>query len=134
MAVGPFRTVLAEQLARGVSASHRLPNDVVARYCEPFGSLSARLRFLAFLRALDPVAAEKALASYGGMPVRIVWGEHDVFQPVAEAHALARALPSAHLRVVPGGHFLPEERPEVLAREILAALHQPIPTAEDNER
>jgi len=119
--IAPFCTVLTGQLARGISSNGQLGDDVVARYAEPFASLATRFRFLAFLRALDPAAVERAVASYGAMPVRVVWGEQDVFQPVAEGRELVGALPAASLRVVAGGHFLPEERPEVLADEILLA-------------
>lgn len=122
MILGPFRTVLDSQLARGLWPRRRLGADVLDRYYEPLRSLAARLRFLALLRALDPPAVERALPSYGSMPVRVVWGEQDVFQPVVEARALAAALPAAALRVVSGGHFLPEDKPAVLVEEIVHAL------------
>jgi pimeloyl-ACP methyl ester carboxylesterase len=54
------------------------------------------------------------------MPVRIVWGENDLWQPVSYAQRLSRDIPYADLSVVPGaGHFLPEDAPSELAAEIL---------------
>ncbi|MER7795883.1 alpha/beta hydrolase [Microbacterium sp. NPDC096154] len=56
-------------------------------------------------------------------PVRILWGEHDRWQPLAYAHRLLRDLPNASLAVLPGaGHFLMEDDPEWVAREVLDFL------------
>jgi pimeloyl-ACP methyl ester carboxylesterase len=131
MTLGPFRTVLDRQLARGLWPRRRLGGDVLDRYYEPLRSIPARLRFLALLRALDPTAVEHALPSYESMPVRVLWGEQDVVQPVAEGHALAAALPAAVLRVVSGGHFLPEDRPAILAEEIVQAITDHAATSPD---
>ena len=55
---------------------------------------------------------EGKLASLG-VPVLLVWGEHDEFAPVAGAHRFKRELPAAELAIVEGaGHFVWEDAPE----------------------
>jgi haloalkane dehalogenase len=55
---------------------------------------------------------EGSLASLG-VPVQLVWGEHDEFAPVAGAHRLRRELPHAELVVLEdAGHFVWEDEPE----------------------
>lgn len=55
------------------------------------------------------------------VPVHLVWGEHDVFFPLADAEAMVDTFPDATLEVVRGaGLFSHEERP----REVAAALRR----------
>jgi pimeloyl-ACP methyl ester carboxylesterase len=52
--------------------------------------------------------------------VRLLWGDADDFLPPDRvAKPLAQEL-GAELRLLPGGHFLPHENPDAVAREILA--------------
>lgn len=56
------------------------------------------------------------------MPVLILQGDQDVVVPPGNAELLARRIPQAQVRVLPGaGHFLPMERPEEVA-DLLAAF------------
>jgi 3-oxoadipate enol-lactonase len=57
-----------------------------------------------------------------GVPVLVVAGGKDAIIPPAEAEAMAAALPNARLVLLPGGHLPPLERPDELARELLAFL------------
>jgi len=120
--LGPFATILGSQVRAGFSAGYVLPAAVLHHYQAPLTTLRARRRFLAFVRTFDPLAVERALASYPEVPIRIVWGEQDRFQPVAEAEEVHHRLRGSTLRVVAGGHFLPEERPDVIADEIRLLL------------
>lgn len=59
--------------------------------------------------ALKPLAIEK----------RLLWGEHDPLVPAWEGEKLARAI-GAELKVFDDvGHAVPEERPDLLAAELL---------------
>jgi haloacetate dehalogenase len=55
-------------------------------------------------------------------PLHVLWGErgvvHRLFTPVADWSAQARGPVSG--RTTPGGHYIPEESPELLASEMLA--------------
>lgn len=57
------------------------------------------------------------------VPVQLVWGERDVFFPVAWAAEMVPTFPDARLATVPGaGLFAHEERPEEVARALLPVL------------
>jgi len=47
------------------------------------------------------------------VPTLLVYGDRSGCLPAGER--LARVLPHAHLRILPGGHFLPAEQPALLA-------------------
>lgn len=56
------------------------------------------------------------------IPVLLLVGSDTDTYPVSWAAELARKLPAGHLDVIEGGtHFLPMERPELVARRIAAA-------------
>ncbi len=83
--------------------------------------------WFAALMAHDETAALPALAA-AGSPVGVLVGDADRLTPPEHAEALARALPGAELRVVPGaGHMLFVERPDVVVAavvDLLAALER----------
>ncbi len=57
------------------------------------------------------------------LPVRILWGQEDRWQPTSYAERLAADIPHAELVVVPGaGHFLMEDDPARVTQEVLDFL------------
>ncbi len=66
-----------------------------------------------------------ALLAEIDVPVLVVAGEKDALIPPAESEAMAAALPSARLVLMPDtGHLPPVERPDELAAELLAFLEE----------
>jgi haloalkane dehalogenase len=60
-----------------------------------------------------------------GVPVLLLWGEHDEFAPLAGAHRFERELPDTELVVVEGaGHFVWDEQPERCAAALTAFLQR----------
>ena len=58
-------------------------------------------------------------------PALVVVGEEDALVPLADAAALANALPEGRLRSIPGaGHLAPLERPESFAAVVAAFLDE----------
>lgn len=58
------------------------------------------------------------------LPVQILWGENDEWQPVSYAYRLQADIPNAKLQVIPhAGHFLMEDAPETVAQRLLAFIH-----------
>jgi pimeloyl-ACP methyl ester carboxylesterase len=78
-------------------------------------------RLIHAARCLDPrqTAGITARLRQTGVPLHVVWGAEDAFLPVeAVARPLADAL-GAPLSIIPGGHFLPLDAPEAVARLLL---------------
>lgn len=58
-----------------------------------------------------------------GVPVVLVWGEHDRFFPVRLAEEMVPDFPHAHLAVIPAvGLFAHEEQPAAVAEALLPTL------------
>lgn len=73
------------------------------------------------LRRLTELYApvERALRA-AHVPALVGWGDRDPFFPVAVGRRTADALPGARFRLYEGaGHFLPEERPDELASDLV---------------
>lgn len=58
------------------------------------------------------------------LPVQILWGENDEWQPVSYAYPLQADIPDARLQAIPrAGHFLMEDAPETVAQRLAAFIH-----------
>ena len=78
-------------------------------------------RLIHAARSLDPGQTKGITARLRatGIPVHLIWGADDAYLPVdTVARPLAAAL-GAPLTLVPGGHFLPLDNPEEVARILL---------------
>ncbi|MCU0271075.1 MAG: alpha/beta hydrolase [Acidimicrobiales bacterium] len=72
---------------------------------------------------VDHVRGLEALHRRIDVPVQLVWGERDVFFPVARAEEMVDTFPDARLEVIAGaGLFSHEERPDQVAAAILPVL------------
>ncbi len=77
------------------------------------------------LRSFDPQHVHDLAAVHQRItvPVQLVWGEHDVFFPLAWAEEMVATFPDAHLAVIEGaGLFAHEERPAEVAHALLPVL------------
>jgi pimeloyl-ACP methyl ester carboxylesterase len=70
--------------------------------------------------AREPVFTDAELASLD-IPALLVYGDRSGCRPAGEL--LARALPRARLRILPGGHFLPSDQPTLLANLLEEELY-----------
>ncbi|RYM71022.1 alpha/beta hydrolase [Serratia liquefaciens] len=58
------------------------------------------------------------------LPVQILWGENDEWQPVSYAYRLQADIPGARLQVIPqAGHFLMEDAPEAVSQQLETFIH-----------
>ena len=58
-----------------------------------------------------------------GVPTLLLWGENDLFAPVAGAHRFQREIPDAKLVAIEGaGHFVYADEPRRSAREVVEFL------------
>lgn len=112
------------------SATSRVPDDAIDEYWKAFGDPARRAAQLTLYRS----GSFEELAQYDGflgrldVPALVLWGATDTFAPVGGAHRFADELPDARLVVVEdAGHFLPEDAPQRVSREIasfLATVHR----------
>lgn len=88
------------------------------------GVTSTREIFFNSLRDLDrlyrPIEAHLPRIS---VPTTVLWGTADPFFPVSVGRRTAAAIPGArYVEIDDCGHFIPEEQPALVARELSAAL------------
>ncbi len=78
-------------------------------------------------RAMDGrgLAGVEANLSAHGIPVFVIWGEEDAFNPPSLADRLLDALPGATVALLPGcGHFVTEDAPTTVGPLILEFLRR----------
>jgi 2-hydroxymuconate-semialdehyde hydrolase len=112
---------LAKGLKQGLVKSDLVTPELVAAYERPFAGVAGRLAYLRAARALrsEDLMARIADIEALDLPVLLIWGAHDRFQPVEFGHRLANALPNAKLEIVEtAGHFLPEDEPALLGKRL----------------
>ncbi|WP_039939588.1 alpha/beta fold hydrolase [Streptomyces himastatinicus] len=122
-----FDALLTRQLEMTVAdGAATMTGDILDAYLAPHRSALGRVSFFEHqVRHYDSRYTEEItdqLASLT-MPVRILWGERDQWQPLTYARQLAEGIPGARLTVIPGaGHFVMEDAPERVTEEILDFL------------
>ncbi|MEU2385457.1 alpha/beta hydrolase [Streptomyces sp. NPDC012461] len=124
-----FDALLTRQLTMAVADPARMTGDVLRAYLEPHRSPLGRASFFEHqVRHYDSRYTQEISDRFDRltMPVRIVWGEEDQWQPLHYAKRLSGDIPGAQLVVVPGaGHFLMEDDPDRVVREIRDFLSDP---------
>ncbi|MEU0754769.1 alpha/beta fold hydrolase [Streptomyces albogriseolus] len=117
-----FDALLTRQLAMTVTDTSRMTGDVLRAYLAPHASRLGRTSFFEHqVRHYDARYTQEIAGRLGQLtlPVRILWGAEDQWQPVHYAERLRGDIPGAELVVVPGaGHFLMEDAPERVVHEI----------------
>ena len=120
------RALTRESLGQMLAAVSRgYADDAADEYWKTFRSDAGRRGVLELYRSGDfeKLAPYDGKLAELGVPTLLLWGEHDVFAPVAGAHRLQREIPHAELIVVDGaGHFLYADEPQRAATEVTAFL------------
>ena len=121
---GELEAVLAEWAAIIVSAEDAASRDRFLamahragpeRFCRQYESAAGRSDHWDDLRRITA-------------PTLLIWGEDDLFVPVAVGKRIAEAIPSARLVTLPGcRHFPPLERPEATITAARAWIEATLP-------
>ncbi|WP_328305908.1 alpha/beta fold hydrolase [Actinomycetospora sp. NBC_00405] len=124
MSAADFEEMLTRQLRMTVAGS--MGDADLRAYLAPHRTPLGRTSFFEHqVRHYDSRYTEELTDRLGdiAVPVRVVWGAQDRWQPVGYAERLAADIPGAELVVVPhAGHFLMEDEPERVTREVLDFL------------
>ncbi len=130
-AVVHFNLFVEGLLPAGCERKGRLTPEVMAAYRAPYPKREDRRPTAVFPRAIvksrpfltDVVHELDRLAE---KPVQIVWGKKDKAFRKRELERWKRIFPDARVRVLDdAGHFIQEDAPEALAREIRAIMAAP---------
>ncbi|MEO3830152.1 alpha/beta hydrolase [Actinomadura sp. B10D3] len=123
---GEFSAMLSRQLRMTVSDPESMNETILRNYLLPHDGVAGRGSFFTHqVRHYDSRYTQEISSQLPSltMPVRVVWGENDLWQPVSYAERLCRDIPGAQLSIIPeAGHFLPEDAPERLTEQILDFL------------
>ena len=113
------------RLGFGPLTSAPLDAGLTRGWIEPLATSAIRRDLAKFARGVRPgvlLDAASRFSQFSG-PVRILWGDDDVYFGNELGRRLSEALPHAHLATVPGGRtFPPLEHPDAVAGEIIAAI------------
>lgn len=115
---------LQRGLMKGLVDTDKATDELAAAYAEPFEGALGRAAYLRAARALrtQDLTSRSDQIERIGLPVHLVWGALDTFQPVEYGRRLAAALPDARLTTWDdASHFVPEEVPGRLASLLVDA-------------
>lgn len=123
MSLEEFRKMMIGQLRMTIHDKERMNGEVLEAYLEPLSGELGKTSFFAHQvshydsRYTQEIADDlKNLA----VPVKILWGEEDEWQPISYGRKLASDIPRAELSIVPqAGHFLMEDAPHRVTQELL---------------
>jgi haloalkane dehalogenase len=107
------------------AVSRRFDKTVADEYWKTFQTPGGRQGILELYRSGDFEKLEQYEGRLEelGVPTLLLWGEDDLFAPVAGAHRFMREIPHAKLVVIDGaGHFVYADEPARCAREIVEFL------------
>lgn len=126
MSAADFEHMLTSQLQMTVNDANRMRGEVLEAYLAPHRGALGRASFFDHqVRHYDSAHTESLTAHFGDLdlPVRILWGGRDQWQPVSYAERLAVDIRDAELVVLPeAGHFVMEDDAAAVTREVLDFL------------
>ena len=116
-----IRSVLNQAYPSGVNVDDNLVNLLF----EPTRRPGAAEAFRGFINLFDDHLAPDLLQSLD-VPVHLIWGEQDPWEPLPEAQRWANSFPAVRsIHVIPGGGHCPhDECPELVNPELLRILTQ----------
>lgn len=121
-----FEAMLTRQLKMVVADENDMEGERLRAFLSPHRTAVGRTSFFEHqVRHYDSKYTSELTERLRELtvPVRIVWGRHDKWQPTAYAEQLAADIPGAELVVISdAGHFPMEDAPKRVTREVLDFL------------
>ena len=124
------RSIIDQSLRSSVSKGSYIDDAEVDLYWELLrrpGNREATVKRFGQRSARPQDAADAAPL---GTPTLILWGEEDKLIPASSAAWFAKRLPNSRTHIYKGvGHIPMQELPDESARDVMAWMERPIPTA-----
>lgn len=121
-----FEDMMTRQLRMTVYEPGTMSGEVLESYLAVHrGPLGIRSFFEHQVRHYDSRYTAEIVPHLGeiDVPVRLLWGTEDRWQPIGYGHRLAGDIPGARLIGIPrAGHFVTEDAPHRVGEEILRFL------------
>jgi pimeloyl-ACP methyl ester carboxylesterase len=122
-----FEAIVAAHF--GEATSPKMDEEAWETYLSQWRGEEGKLAFLRKeegLRERDTAELEPRLGAVD-VPVLVVWGEEDAWLDSLQADRLGEAIPDSRVKKIPGtGHFVPEDAPAELARELSTFLAEAV--------
>jgi pimeloyl-ACP methyl ester carboxylesterase len=120
------RSAMVRQLKMAVFRKERMCDDTLERYLAPLCGVVGQPSFyqhqVAHYNACYTMDFAEQLPRLD-LPVQILWGVEDAWQPVAYARRLQRDIPGAAVHLYEqAGHFLMEDVPLPVAAQVIAFI------------
>jgi 2-hydroxymuconate-semialdehyde hydrolase len=114
--------VLVRQLR--ASGPVKLDEDLAREVLRPYEGEEGGAKLIRAARALEPRQTVEIMPALRASPVpaRVLWGEHDAYLSLTGVGRPLAELLRAELIALPGGHFLPLDRPAELASAVVTFL------------
>lgn len=133
MPLEEFRRMMVRQLSMTVYHKERMSGETLEAYLEPLAGEVGKASFFAHQvghydsRYTEEIADDLRTLT---MPVKLLWGEQDEWQPTSYAERLEEDIPGATLTRIPqSGHFVMEDAPERVTAELVGFLRGEEPDA-----
>ena len=121
--LGTFKLVVK----RGIYHKERVTDELMALFMKPMQTNEGRKAFMHFAKCLDNhnlTDIEDDLRKLK-IPVLIIRGDADPYLGATISEKLHREIPGSRLvRILTGGHFIQEDEPEQIARELIALFRR----------
>jgi pimeloyl-ACP methyl ester carboxylesterase len=122
------RALMIRQMAMAVFDKHLMQGPLLEDYLAPISGVIGQPAFYQHQVAHYDARYTRDFAErlpHLALPVQILWGAEDEWQPLEYAHRLQRDIPGAVLHLVENaGHFLMEDAPEQVSDHLRAFIYQ----------
>lgn len=137
MPLEDFRKMMVRQLSMTVHHKENMSGEVLEAYLEPLAGEVGKASFFSHQachydsRYTKQITGDLEKLS---MPVKLLWGEQDEWQPLFYARRLSEDIPGAELTVVPeASRFVMEDAPKQVTAELVGFLYDEAPHHADQE-
>jgi pimeloyl-ACP methyl ester carboxylesterase len=120
------REMVAAHLRTAIAS--RMTAEALEPYLRPWLGSEGQAAYYRQVAQFDERHTREIEPRYGeiNVPALILWGENDAWLDPEVGRHLAATIPNARVKVIPqAGHFLQEDQPDIVARELTVFFSDP---------